>query len=147
MFRFLCCVFLAAFIVGAIGCSGNGGKKPEPFPKERPTQAPPAPPKPQPSEDEIWLSQTCGQCHKTPEEQKAKLDSVKAMTTEVVEKTLREKCLPALAANPDAKFTEEDILKAIELHKKMMEKMTKKAGETTPSAGAGNAPAGGAGGT
>ena len=141
MLRLLCCIILAAFIVGAIGC---GQPKPPdlktpPIGQKTPPPQPP-PQKPPPTEDELWLSQTCGQCHKTPEEQKAKLDAVKAMATEDLEKVFREKCLPAAANNPEVKFTDAEITKALEMHKKMLEQIAEKKAAATPEGGTTEAP-------
>ncbi len=126
MLRLLCCVILAVFIAGAIGCGGGAQKPPDLKQPPKVQATPPPTPKKQPTEDELWLSKTCGQCHTAQEEQRAKLEAAKTMTTDDLKKAFEEKMLPAAAGKPEITFTDAEVAKALELHTKMKEAMAQK---------------------
>ena len=126
MLRLLCGIIFTALLLSVLGCGGGkpagGDKVPginktgdEP-PKTGQTTPPPEPPKKEPSPEEKWLADTCGRCH-PPETQKDLLAKIMAMTSEELDAALRNKCLASLKDKPGVTFTEEEIAKAIELHK------------------------------
>jgi hypothetical protein len=149
MFRLLSSIFVIALVISILGC--GGGKKPDaakptginPNPTPRPVEA--APPKPEPSADEVWLATTCGQCHPK-DGMKDLKDKVMAMTTEDLGNVLKTKCLPTVKDKPGVTFTEAEITKALEIHAAAKAKMAEKTeapGTETPAPTSSATPTGG----